>query len=69
MIRHIVEYEYGRTLLDRQTLAMLSGRSVNTIRAKCSVVEYRDGKALYDMEQCATILDATRARELSKKAA
>lgn len=62
MIRHIVVYRDGRALIDRQTLAYLSGRSVHTVRAKCPVVDHRDGKALYDMEECAAILEAVPTR-------
>lgn len=57
VVRHVVVYRDGRALIDRQTLALLSGRSVHTIRARCTVVEHRDGKALYDMEEAAAILD------------
>lgn len=61
-MKHIVIYESDRTLMDRRTLAMLSGRSVHTIRAKCPVVTHRRGRALYDMEQCAAILETVETR-------
>lgn len=63
MKRHVVIYEQDRTLMDRQTLALLSGRSVHTIRAKCPVVKHKRGRALYDMEQCAAILADTPTRQ------
>ncbi len=57
-IRHVIVHESpDRTLVDRQTLAYVTQRSANTIRAVCEVVEHRDGKALYD-------LDAARERLL-----
>lgn len=62
MTRHVVVYEPGRTLLDRQTLAVLTGRSVHTIRARCVVAGHRDGRALYDMEDAAAVLDRLPTR-------
>lgn len=61
-MNHVVIYERDRTLIDRQTLAKLSERSVHTIRARCPVAEHRHGKALYDLEECAAILDRVTAR-------
>lgn len=68
MIRHVVVREGDRMLIDRQTLAQLTGRSVNTIRARCPVVGHRDGKALYDAEQVEKILGkiGTRQRKPEK---
>lgn len=63
MTRHIVVYEPGRTLVDRQTLAQLTGRSVHTIRLRCPVAEYRDGKALYDIDQCEAHLAKLQVRK------
>jgi phage terminase Nu1 subunit (DNA packaging protein) len=59
----VIIYEQERVLIDRQTLAELAKRSVHTIRARCPVAEHRDGRALYDMEQCAAILDAIPTRQ------
>jgi hypothetical protein len=52
----MIIYERERTLIDRQTLAHLAGRSVHTVRARCPIAEHRAGRALYDMEQAAAIL-------------
>lgn len=68
-MNHIVLYEHHRTLVDRQTFALLSHRSEHTIRAKCPVATYHDGKALYDMEHCAAILQATPSRHRTAAAA
>ena len=56
MIRHVVVYSGQRALVDRQTLAALTGRSVHTIRARCRIVGHHDGKALYDAEECEALL-------------
>ncbi|RKT85615.1 hypothetical protein SAMN05421805_12782 [Saccharopolyspora antimicrobica] len=61
----IVRYRDGRTLLDRASLARLSGRSVHTIRGACPVAD-RDrstGRPLYDAQQCAQILAAIPTRQ------
>lgn len=63
MTRHVVIVEKRRTLIDRQTLAHLTGRSVHTIRAKCPIVTHRRGKALYDADQCEQILNDTPTRQ------
>lgn len=60
--RHVVIYQPERTLIDRQTLAQLAGRSVHTIRARCPIADHHNGRALYDMEQCAAILDRIPTR-------
>lgn len=52
-----------RVLIDRQTLAKLTGRSQETIRKRCDVVEYRDGKALYDMNAAEKKLKKVPARD------
>jgi len=52
----VIIAEPGRTLIDRQTLAHLSGRSVHTIRARCQVVDHRAGRALYDLDEAEQIL-------------
>lgn len=62
MINHIVVHLPDRSLVDRQTLAMLIGRSEETIRRRVPVVEYRQGKALYDMDAASAILDRVPAR-------
>ena len=65
-VRHVVVYREGRALIDRQTLALLSGRSVHTIRARCVVVDHMEGKALYDLEDAAAILDGLKTRQRRK---
>lgn len=55
-MRNVIIYERRRTLIDRQTLAHLAGRSVHTVRARCPIAEHRGGRALYDLEQAAAIL-------------
>lgn len=62
MIRHVVVYSEGRALVDRQTLAALTGRSVHTIRARCPIVGHEDGKALYDALVCEEMLAAIATR-------
>lgn len=61
-MRHVIIYEPGRVLIDRQTLAQLAGRSVHTVRARCPIAEHRDGRALYDMEESAAILESIPTR-------
>lgn len=63
MTRHVIRYEPDRVLIDRQTLARLTGRSVHTIRARCTVVTHREGKALYDMHACEHVLDEIGKRK------
>jgi hypothetical protein len=59
----IIYRDGGRApLIDRQTLALITGRSVNTIRARCEVAEHRDGRALYDLDQAEAVLNATPTR-------
>lgn len=53
---HIVDYRDGIMLVDRQTFARLVSRSVHTIRLRCPVVEYQQGKAMYDAFKCEEIL-------------
>lgn len=62
MIRPVVIFEKDRVLIDRQTLATLSGRSIHTVRARCPIAEHRDGRALYDSELCEAILAAIPTR-------
>lgn len=38
-------------LVDREALRMVTGRSEHTIRARCEVVRYRDGRPLYALER------------------
>lgn len=64
-INHVIVHQQDmqgreRILIDRQTLAKLTGRSQETIRKRCDVVEYRDGKALYDMNKADETLRDTR---------
>ena len=68
VIRHVVVYRETGALLDRQTLALLTGRSEETIRRRCAVVEYRDGKALYDLDAAEEVLNRTPARRRSRVA-
>ncbi|MGW1679376.1 hypothetical protein [Saccharopolyspora sp. NPDC002376] len=59
----IVRYRDGRALVDRGSLARLSGRSVHTIRQSCPVADRtRDDRPLYDAEQCRVILAAIPTR-------
>lgn len=68
--RHVVVYRGGRALLDRQTLALLTARSVHTIRARCTIAEHtEDGRALYDMEQAVTVLAAIPQRRRTQPVA
>lgn len=62
MIRHVVVYRDGGALLDRQTLALLTGRSEETIRRRCAVAEYRDGKAMYDLDTAEATLQSVLKR-------
>ena len=68
MIRHIVLDVEGRAWVDRQTLAYLTKRSVQTIRAKCPIAGHHDGKALYDMDECEAILKAIPTRQRDQAA-
>lgn len=52
----VVVYRDGVALLDRQTMAFVSDRSVHTIRARCPIAAHHLGRAMYDMEQCLTLL-------------
>lgn len=65
MIRHVVHVEGQRIYMDRQSLAMYLGRSVNTVRARCPIDHHRARKAMYDAIACAELLEkiATRRRE------
>ncbi len=63
MINHIVVKRGDKALIDRQTMAKLTGRSVHTIRFRCPVAEYVDGKALYDIDVCEPILAAIPVRK------
>ncbi|SDZ55319.1 hypothetical protein SAMN05216215_109719 [Saccharopolyspora shandongensis] len=61
----IVRYRDGRALVDRSSLAKLTGRSVHTIRGTCPIAD-RDrstGRPLYDAQQCAQILATIPARD------
>lgn len=55
-------YLKDRVLLDRQTLAALSGRSAETIRRRLPVAEYRNGRAYYHLDQAKALLDAIPKR-------
>lgn len=62
----IVDTTGERTLVDRQTLAFMLQRSPNTIRARCTVVDYHpDRRALYDLDAARAVLAVTPPRERS----
>lgn len=59
----IIYRDSGRApLVDRQTLAYITGRSVHTIRLRCPIAERRDGRALYDLDQAEAVLNAIPTR-------
>lgn len=47
----IVHTKKDRVLVDREALAMVTRRSVHTIRLRCEVVRYYKGRALYALEE------------------
>lgn len=56
-------------LCDREALAAWSGRSPHTIRGKCPVADRtRNGRPLYNAEQCLLILEDTRRVSQSQAA-
>lgn len=57
-----VYYLEDRVLVDRATLAALSGRSPETIRRRCPVAEYRDGRAYYNVDVVEPLLAAIPKR-------
>lgn len=62
----IVDISAERILVDRQTLAYMTGRPVSTIRARCEVVDYHaDRRALYDLDHAQAVLAVTPPRERS----
>ncbi|MCA1195119.1 hypothetical protein [Saccharopolyspora sp. 6V] len=64
----IVRFADGRALVDRASLARLTGRSVNTIRGTCPVADRdRTGRPLYDAQQCAVILATKPQRKQHPK--
>src|SRR5690606_187887 len=69
MIRHVVVHEGERMLIDRQTLAQLTGRSEHTIRARCPIERHERGKALYDAMRCEEILNRIPTRTRRDSAA
>lgn len=58
----IVMAKRGTVLVDREALAMVTGRSIHTIRLRCPVAGYRAGRALYDLEREVERLAAIRTR-------
>lgn len=66
MITHIVVHLPDRSLMDRRTLAMWLGRSEETIRDRCQVVEYRQGRAMYDVDEATEALANVRRRRPNK---
>ncbi len=53
----------GNTILvDLRSLAILTGRSVHTIRAHCTPVEHRNGRTLYDTITCEQVLTTVPRR-------
>ncbi|MGW1680537.1 hypothetical protein [Saccharopolyspora sp. NPDC002376] len=60
-----MRYRDGHTLVDRASLARLTGRSVHTIRGACPIAD-RDrstGRPLYDAQQCGAILGSIPTRK------
>jgi hypothetical protein len=55
----------SRPLADREALAELTGRSVHTIRARCTVADRdrRTGRALYDVLACVEMLRSVPTRK------
>lgn len=47
----IVLMRHDPVLVDREALALITERSVHTIRARCEVVRHRDGRPLYALER------------------
>lgn len=66
MISPFVVHLADRSLMDRRTLAMWLGRSEETIRDRCQVVEYRQGKAMYDVDRATETLAKVRRRGPNK---
>lgn len=62
----IVLTKRERVLVDREALAMVTRRSVHTIRFRCEVVSHRDGRPLYDLEQEVARLAAIPTRQRAK---
>ncbi|MGP4019969.1 hypothetical protein [Saccharopolyspora sp. 5N708] len=61
IVRYLAD---GRALVDRASLATLTGRSPHTIRARCPIAGHADdGRALYDAEQCAATLATIPTRK------
>lgn len=59
----IVDTSTERTLVDRHTLAYMTGRPISTIRARCKVVDYHpDRRALYDLDAAQAVLAVTPPR-------
>lgn len=60
----------GPVLVDREALAMITQRSVHTIRLRCTVARYHRGRALYALECEVERLDAipTRRRDDADRA-
>lgn len=50
------------TLVDREALATLTGRSRHTIRKHCTPVRHRDGRPLYDLAAAIETLAAVPTR-------
>lgn len=61
----IVLVHHDPVLVDREALAMITGRPVITIRKHCQVVRYRDRRPLYalddELERLARIPTRRRA--------
>lgn len=56
-------------LCDREALSAWSGRSPHTIRSKCPVADRtRDGRPLYNAEQCLVMLEETRRMSRARAA-
>lgn len=57
----------GTWLCDRATLALWLHRSPETIRKRCPVAAYDAGRALYDMEGSAALLERVPTRGLTSR--
>jgi len=62
---HVVVFDGDRILIDRKTLATLTGRSEHTIRARCPVARRKGIRPLYDVEVCEKILADIPTRRTS----
>ncbi len=60
---NVVSVDADVWLMDREALATWLGRSVHTVRARCTVHSYDHvGRAMYDAHSCAALLDSIPRR-------